>query len=90
MKRYRFDNAAVFCSNTASASIMHYLHHENKGFKTGRTLSRRDGIHAFCIRIDEEARVYLPHMYGAANNKVIDDVASLPVKVSDICRRLTS
>ena len=52
--------------------------------------ARRDGIHSFCITIDEEARDYLPHMYGAANYTVIDDVASLPVKVSDIYRRLTT
>ncbi len=52
--------------------------------------ARRDGIHSFCITIDEEARDYLPHMYGAANYTVIDDVASLPIKVSDIYRRLTT
>ncbi|UCB55626.1 MAG: nitric oxide reductase activation protein [Thiotrichales bacterium] len=52
--------------------------------------ARRDGIHAFCITIDEEARDYLPHMYGAANYTVIDDVASLPTKISDIYRRLTT
>ena len=38
----------------------------------------------------EEARDYLPHMYGTANYTVIDDVASLPLKVSDIYRRLTT
>ena len=52
--------------------------------------ARRDGIHSFCITIDEEARDYLPHMYGAANYTVIDNVAELPVKVSDIYRRLTT
>ncbi len=52
--------------------------------------ARRDGIHSFCITIDEEARDYLPHMYGAANYTVIDNVATLPLKVSDIYRRLTT
>ncbi len=52
--------------------------------------AHRDGIHAFCITIDEQAREYLPHMYGAANYAVIDDVAQLPVKVADIYRRLTT
>ncbi|MGB5278331.1 MAG: nitric oxide reductase activation protein [Gammaproteobacteria bacterium] len=52
--------------------------------------ARREGIHAFCITIDEEARDYLPHMYGAANYTVIDNVAALPVKISDIYRRLTT
>jgi nitric oxide reductase NorD protein len=52
--------------------------------------AHRDGIHPYCITIDEEAREYLPHMYGAANYSVIDDVAQLPRKVSDIYRRLTT
>ena len=52
--------------------------------------AHRDGIHSYCITIDEEARDYLPHMYGAANYSVISDVAQLPLKVSDIYRRLTT
>jgi len=52
--------------------------------------AHRDGIHSYCITIDEQARDYLPHMYGAANYSVISDVAQLPLKVSDIYRRLTT
>jgi nitric oxide reductase NorD protein len=52
--------------------------------------ARRDGIHSFCITIDTEARDYLPHMYGAVNYTVIDEVRKLPLKVSDIYRRLTT
>jgi nitric oxide reductase NorD protein len=52
--------------------------------------AHRSGIHPFCITIDREARDYLPHMYGAVNYTVIDDVASLPLKVADIYRRLTT
>jgi len=52
--------------------------------------ARRDGIHPFCITIDKEAREYLPHMYGAVSYTVIDEVRKLPLKVSDIYRRLTS
>jgi len=51
---------------------------------------RREGIHPFCITIDEEASEYLPHMYGAVNYVVIDDVKKLPLKVSEIYRRLTT
>jgi hypothetical protein len=40
--------------------------------------------------IDTEARDYLPHMYGAVNYAVIDEVRKLPLKVSDIYRRLTT
>ena len=52
--------------------------------------AHRDGIHPYCITIDEQAREYLPHMYGAANYSVIDDVAQLPRKVSDIYRTQTT
>ncbi len=52
--------------------------------------AKRDGIHAFCITIDTDARDYLPHMYGAVNYAQIDDVRKLPLKISDIYRHLTS
>ncbi|TCV79120.1 nitric oxide reductase activation protein NorD [Sulfurirhabdus autotrophica] len=52
--------------------------------------AQRSGIHPFCITIDTEARDYLPHMYGAVNYTVIDDVKKLPLKVADIYRRLTT
>lgn len=47
-------------------------------------------IHPFCITIDKEGASYLPHMYGPANYVVLDDVAKLPLKVSDIYRKITS
>jgi len=52
--------------------------------------AKRSGIHTFCITIDTEARDYLPRMYGAVNYTVIDVVRKLPLKVSDIYRRLTT
>ncbi len=52
--------------------------------------AHRDGIHSFCITIDEQARDYLPHMYGVANYAVIDNVVQLPLKIADIYRRLTT
>ncbi|MCU7960178.1 MAG: nitric oxide reductase activation protein [gamma proteobacterium symbiont of Bathyaustriella thionipta] len=52
--------------------------------------ARRDGVHPYCITIDKEGQDYLPHMYGAANYTVLEDVAMLPLKVSDIYRRLTT
>lgn len=48
------------------------------------------GIKPFCITIDHEAREYLPHMYGAVNWTLVDDVSRLPFKVADIYRRLTT
>jgi nitric oxide reductase NorD protein len=51
--------------------------------------AKRAGIHPFCITIDEAARDYLPHMYGAVNWALVANVRKLPLKVSDIYRRLT-
>ena len=51
--------------------------------------SRRLGIHPFCITIDTEASTYLPHMYGAYNFAVVDNVRDLPLRVADVYRRLT-
>jgi len=52
--------------------------------------AHRTGIKPFCITIDNEAREYLPHMYGAANWTLVDDVARLPVRVAAIYQHLTS
>jgi len=52
--------------------------------------ARRQVIHPYCITIDNEAKSYLPCMYGRAGFSVIDKVAQLPLKVSDIYRRLTT
>ncbi len=51
--------------------------------------ARQKGIHPYCITIDKEAGDYLPHMYGAANYVLIEDINKLPLKVSDIYRKLT-
>jgi nitric oxide reductase NorD protein len=51
--------------------------------------ARRAGVHPFCITIDQDARDYLPHMYGPARYVILDDVGQLPGKVADIYRRLT-
>ena len=50
----------------------------------------RTGIHPFCITLDHDAREYLPHMYGAARYIILDDVRQLPVKVTDIYRKITT
>jgi nitric oxide reductase NorD protein len=51
--------------------------------------AKHAGIHPFCITIDTEAKDYLPHMYGAVNWTLVDNVRKLPVKVSEIYRKLT-
>jgi nitric oxide reductase NorD protein len=52
--------------------------------------ARRSGIRPFCVTIDEEARDYLPHMYGRASWALIDDAGQLPLKTAEVYRRLTS
>ncbi|MCE5180996.1 MAG: nitric oxide reductase activation protein [Betaproteobacteria bacterium] len=51
--------------------------------------AKRSGIHPYCITIDTEGRDYLPHMYGAVNYTVVSEIRELPLKVSDIYKRLT-
>ena len=48
------------------------------------------GIHTYCITIDDKAMDYLPYMYGKTNFAVINQVDKLPVKVSDIYRKITA
>jgi nitric oxide reductase NorD protein len=52
--------------------------------------ARQSGVHPFCVTIDEEARDYLPHMYGPASWVLIDDAGQLPLKTAEVYRRLTS
>ena len=52
--------------------------------------AHRAGVKPFCITIDHEARDYLPHLYGPVNWTLVNDVTRLPLKVSDIYRRLTT
>ena len=58
---------------------------------TGRSgLGCKQGSAGEQVYTDTEARDYLPHMYGAVNYTVIDEARKLPLKVSDICWRLTT
>ena len=52
--------------------------------------AKHTGVHPFCITIDPRGHDSLPHMYGSVNYTDIEDVRQLPVRVSDIYRRLTA
>jgi len=52
--------------------------------------ARREKIHLFCVTVDREAADYLPHMYSDANFVIIDDVRTLPQKLPQLYRRLTT
>jgi nitric oxide reductase NorD protein len=52
--------------------------------------ARSQGVHPFCITIDDQAQDYLPHMFGPASYALVEKVAKLPYRVSDIYRRITA
>jgi len=52
--------------------------------------AKQQGVHPFCITIDTEAREYLPHLYGSVNYIIIDKIHQLPLRISDIYRKLTT
>lgn len=52
--------------------------------------AKRLGVHPYCITVDREGAEYLKGMYGEVAYMVIDQVESLPVKLPQIYRRLTT
>ena len=52
--------------------------------------ARHAGIQPFCITIDQEARDYLPHMYGKNSWALISDAAQLPLKMASLYKQLTA
>jgi nitric oxide reductase NorD protein len=52
--------------------------------------ARREKIHLFCVTVDKEGADYLPHMYSDANFVIIDDVRTLPQRLPQLYRRLTT
>lgn len=54
------------------------------------TESKTTGITPFCITIDRESEAELKDLYGDVGYTIIDDVLSLPERMPNIYRRLTS
>ncbi len=54
------------------------------------TEARVSGITPFCITIDRDSEQELKDLYGQVGYTIIDDVLSLPEKLPNIYRRLTS
>ena len=52
--------------------------------------ARGSGVHSFCITIDKSAHDYLVHMFGRGNSLYVKDVFSLPGKMAQMYRLLTS
>ncbi len=54
------------------------------------TEAKTTGITPFCITIDRESEAELKDLYGNVGYTIIDDVLSLPERMPNIYRRLTS
>ncbi len=54
------------------------------------TESKTAGVIPFCITIDRESEAELKDLYGDVGYTIIDDVLSLPERMPNIYRRLTS
>jgi len=54
------------------------------------TETKSSGITPFCITIDRESEAELRDLYGDVGYTIIDDVLSLPERMPNIYRRLTS
>ena len=52
--------------------------------------ARGSGVHCFCITIDKSAHDYLAYMFGRGNYIFVDEVFSLPGKMAEMYRLLTS
>lgn len=52
--------------------------------------ARGYGLYPFCITIDKSAHEYLTHMFGRGNYIFVDNIVSLPEKMAEMYRLLTS
>ena len=52
--------------------------------------AKMHGITPFCVTIDRESESELRHLYGDVGYTIIDDVLTLPERMPNIYRRLTS
>ena len=52
--------------------------------------ARGNGIHAFCVTVDQKAHEYLGHMFGQGNYIFVNRIESLPLRMAEFYRSLTS
>jgi nitric oxide reductase NorD protein len=52
--------------------------------------ARGGGVQAFCLTVDQKAHDYLAHMYGRGNYIFVNKIESLPLRMTDFYRLLTS
>lgn len=47
-------------------------------------------INPFSITIDKQAQIYLPRLFGPGQYMILDDVSTLPLKLSEVYRKLSA
>jgi len=52
--------------------------------------ARGGGVQAFCLTVDQKAHEYLAHMFGRGNYIFVNRIESLPLRMTDFYRLLTS
>lgn len=52
--------------------------------------ARGVGVQAFCLTVDQKAHEYLAHMYGRGNYIFVNRIESLPLRMTEFYRLLTS
>jgi len=50
----------------------------------------KQGIHPFCVTIDEKARDYLPYLFGSSSYMLVRNAGELPAKLPMLYARLTA
>lgn len=51
--------------------------------------ARKNGIHVFCVTIDQEAHEYMPYIFGKNNFTVIRNLADLPARLTLLYHQIT-
>ncbi len=51
--------------------------------------ARGQGIHPYCITIDQESHDYLEHLFGRGNYTYVNNIEQLPSRLTEIYRLLT-
>lgn len=51
--------------------------------------ARKQGLHVFCVTIDQQAHEYMPHIFGKNNFIVIRNPVDLPARLTLLYRQIT-
>ena len=49
-----------------------------------------NGIRPYSITIDKQAQIYLPRLFGPGQYMILDNVSALPMKLTEVYRKLSA